>query len=880
MTTAEIREKYLSFFESKGCKRLPSSSLIPDDPSLLLTSAGMVQFKPYFLHVKEFDPAYIGATTSQKCVRTNDIDIIGTTGRHLSFFEMLGNFSFGRYFKKEMCTWAYEFSTEVLKLPKEKLYFTVYLDDDETIEIWKSLGVPDDHISRLGEEDNFWRAGPTGPCGPCSEIYYDQGPSFSCGKPDCKVGCDCDRYLEFWNCVFTQFDGQEDGTLAPLPTKNIDTGMGLERMAAIMQGVQSNYDTDVMRDLVRVGETLSGKAYHSAPAVDLSLRIIADHSRSVSFMIADGILPSNEGRGYVLRRLLRRAVLHGHKLGIQGPFLSNYVAKIVELMGDVYPEIVDNRELVERVMLSEEQRFGTTLRQGQHYLQEALTSQVDDGVLPGEIAFTLHDTYGFPFELTREIAAEAGVRVDEQEFKACMEQQRTRAREANTKDAEAAWSTYGGVHAELLKRVGASQFVGHEQLEAQARIVALIKDGVIVDVLSEGEQGEVVLDVTPFYAEMGGEVGDTGTLSTAASLARVTDTQAPEKGLICHSVTVERGAFRAQDIIQAQVDELRRKRIARNHTATHLLHAALREVLGEHVNQAGSYVGPDRLRFDFTHFQALTKEEMLQVEARVNDVIGQAIPLTVCETSLEEARKSGAMALFGEKYGEKVRVVSAGEFSKELCGGCHCNNTSDVNYMKLISQSSVGANVRRVEALTSFDAFNYAAQHIAALDDAAAMLKCQPLALTEKLNQLLAEVKEAQTTLKTLKAQAQAKGADSLLDNQEISAAGYPVIFGTCSDADAGALRTSWDMLRQKMKTPGAVLLAGTNNGKVTLLAAASDEAVDAGFDAGALIRAIAVHVQGGGGGKKNMAQAGGSNVNGIDAAFDAAREVLGCRHA
>lgn len=880
MTTAEIREKYLSFFESKGCKRLPSSSLIPDDPSLLLTSAGMVQFKPYFLHVKEFDPAYIGATTSQKCVRTNDIDIIGTTGRHLSFFEMLGNFSFGRYFKKEMCTWAYEFSTEVLKLPKEKLYFTVYLDDDETIEIWKSLGVPDDHISRLGEEDNFWRAGPTGPCGPCSEIYYDQGPSFSCGKPDCKVGCDCDRYLEFWNCVFTQFDGQEDGTLAPLPTKNIDTGMGLERMAAIMQGVQSNYDTDVMRDLVRVGETLSGKAYHSAPAVDLSLRIIADHSRSVSFMIADGILPSNEGRGYVLRRLLRRAVLHGHKLGIQGPFLSNYVAKIVELMGDVYPEIVDNRELVERVMLSEEQRFGTTLRQGQHYLQEALTSQVDDGVLPGEIAFTLHDTYGFPFELTREIAAEAGVRVDEQEFKACMEQQRTRAREANTKDAEAAWSTYGGVHAELLKRVGASQFVGHEQLEAQARIVALIKDGAIVDVLSEGEQGEVVLDVTPFYAEMGGEVGDTGTLSTAASLARVTDTQAPEKGLICHSVTVERGAFRAQDIIQAQVDGLRRKRIARNHTATHLLHAALREVLGEHVNQAGSYVGPDRLRFDFTHFQALTKEEMLQVEARVNDVIGQAIPLTVCETSLEEARKSGAMALFGEKYGEKVRVVSAGEFSKELCGGCHCNNTSDVNYMKLISQSSVGANVRRVEALTSFDAFNYAAQHIAALDDAAAMLKCQPLALTEKLNQLLAEVKEAQTTLKTLKAQAQAKGADSLLDNQEISAAGYPVIFGTCSDADAGALRTSWDMLRQKMKTPGAVLLAGTNNGKVTLLAAASDEAVDAGFDAGALIRAIAVHVQGGGGGKKNMAQAGGSNVNGIDAAFDAAREVLGCRHA
>ncbi|WP_455163328.1 alanine--tRNA ligase, partial [Slackia exigua] len=459
MTTAEIREKYLRFFEEKGCKRLPSSSLIPDDPSLLLTSAGMVQFKPYFLHVKEFDPNYIGATTVQKCVRTNDIDIIGTTGRHLSFFEMLGNFSFGVYFKHEMCTWAYEFSTEVLELPKDRLYFTVFEDDDETIEIWKSLGVPESHITRLGEDDNFWRAGPTGPCGPCSEIYFDQGPDFEGDAP----GDDGDRFLEFWNCVFTQFDGQEDGTLAPLPTKNIDTGMGLERMAAIMQGVQSNYETDVLRDLVAVGERLSGASYRGGTnatagdgaqaKVDLSLRICADHSRSVAFMIADGILPSNEGRGYVLRRLLRRAVMHGHKLGIEGPFLGEYLAKIIELMGDVYPEIVDNRELVERIILSEEERFGRTLRTGQAYLVDEL-SALDGSVLPGQTAFTLHDTYGFPIELTEEICSESGVTVDHAGFDACMEEQRSRARAATKGDAEAAWSTYGGVHAETLKEVG------------------------------------------------------------------------------------------------------------------------------------------------------------------------------------------------------------------------------------------------------------------------------------------------------------------------------------------------------------------------------------------------------------------------------------------
>ena len=528
MTSAEIREKYLSFFEEKGCKRWPSSSLIPDDPSLLLTSAGMVQFKPYFLQQKHLEAPYIGTTTVQKCVRTNDIEIIGTTGRHQSFFEMLGNFSFGEYFKEEMCAWAYEFSTEVLGLPADRLYFTVFLDDDETIEIWKKLGVPDDHISRLGEEDNFWRAGPTGPCGPCSEIYFDQGEEFGCGSPDCAPGCDCDRFLEYWNCVFTQYDGQEDGTLKPLPKKNIDTGMGLERMAAIMQGVQSNYETDVLRSLVAVGEKLTGTVYGEDPAADLSLRIMADHSRAVAFMIADGILPSNEGRGYVLRRLLRRAVMKGHLLGLDKPFLNDYVDEIVNLMGHVYPEIVDNRQLMGRIILSEEERFGANLRQGRAFLDDAL-AELEGTVLPGDQAFTLHDTYGFPVEVTRELCEERGIQVDMDGFGVCMEEQRNRARAANTKDAEAAWSTYGGVMAEILEAVGPTEFVGYTKNDADARVLAIVKDGQQVDALAAGEEGRVVLDVTPFYAEKGGQIGDTGVLAKNDALAAVLDTKEPEK---------------------------------------------------------------------------------------------------------------------------------------------------------------------------------------------------------------------------------------------------------------------------------------------------------------------------------------------------------------
>ena len=873
MTTAEIREKYLRFFEEKGCKRLPSSSLIPDDPSLLLTSAGMVQFKPYFLHVKELDPAFIGATTVQKCVRTNDIDIIGTTGRHLSFFEMLGNFSFGKYFKDEMCAWAYEFSTEVLGLPKEKLYFTVFENDDETIEIWKKLGVSEDHISRLGEDDNFWRAGPTGPCGPCSEIYFDQGPDFGCGSPDCAPGCDCDRFLEFWNCVFTQYDGQEDGTLAPLPTKNIDTGMGLERMAAIMQGVQSNYETDVMRDLIGVGEGLSGKEYKADAAHDLSLRIVADHSRSVTFMIADGILPSNEGRGYVLRRLLRRAVMHGRKLGIEGAFLGSYVDAIVRLMGHVYPEIVDNRELVERVIASEEERFGVTLRQGQAYLADAL-EELDGKVLDGATAFTLHDTYGFPVEITEEICADAGISVDREGFEACMEQQRKRARAATKDDAEAAWSTYGGVHDELLKELGPTGFVGYDRLTASAEVKAIVKDGARVDALAEGETGEVVLSLTPFYAEMGGEVGDTGTIEAEGVKLEVVDTKAPAKGLVCHSAKVVSGVVRTGDTVRAVVDEMRRKRITRNHTCTHLLHEALRRVLGEHVKQAGSYVGPDRLRFDFTHFEGMTAAQISEVERVTNDAIMQALPMAIYETSLESARESGVTALFGEKYGDVVRVVEAGEFSRELCGGCHVANTAEIGFVKIVSESSVGANLRRIEAVTSFDALAYMNRVQAELEETAAELKVPMFDVSERTAANLRAIKEYEAQRKQAKkAAAEGNVADHVKAMVDV---GYPLVVARIDGLDSGGLRNAWDVLRARMPRPGACVIGTVNDGKPVIMAAGTDEAVAAGFDAGALIKAVAGNIKGGGGGKPTMAQAGGKDASGMDAALDAARKQLG----
>ncbi len=874
MTTAEIREAYLRYFEEKGNKRMPSSSLVPDDPSLLLTSAGMVQFKPYFLQQKQLEEPYVGTTTVQKCVRTNDIDIIGTTGRHLSFFEMLGNFSFGKYFKREMCSMALDFSVNVLGLPIEKLYFTVFENDDETIGIWKDLGIEDSHISRLGEDDNFWRAGPTGPCGPCSELYFDQGPDFGCGSPDCAPGCDCDRYLEYWNCVFTQFDGQEDGTLEELPKKNIDTGMGLERIAAIMQGVQSNYETDVLRSLVAVGERLAGVVYGQDEATDLSLRIMADHSRAVTFMIADGILPSNEGRGYVLRRLLRRAIMKAHLIGVDGPFLNEYVDEIVRLMGDVYPEIVENRELERKLILSEEERFGATLRQGKSYLEEEL-SKLEGSTLPGKTAFTLHDTYGFPVEITAEIAGEKGIDIDMDEFDAEMASQRERARNAGAKDAEAAWSTYGGIYTDILNDVGATEFVGYDKTEAPASIRAIIKQGRPVESAQSGDEVEIVLDTTPFYAEMGGEVGDTGQIVKDDVVAYVVDTTTPESGLYVHAAKIEGGTLNVGDSVIAVVDDNRRSAIERNHTGTHILHAALRQVLGGHVKQAGSYVGPDRLRFDFTHFEAMTPEQIREVEMVANNKIMEAIPTTIYETSLDEARANGVTALFGEKYGDKVRVVEAGDFSQELCGGCHVNNTAEIGFMKITAETSVGANLRRIEAVTSFGALAYVNKVEDELKETAAELKVPLFDVSERTASNLKSFKEMQQAAKRAKDTVSDDGINALLEQAVQAPNGYPLIIARAQAVEAGGQRHLWDVVRTRMGEPGAMVVAGEHDGKVVLMAAGTDEAVAKGFDANAIIKAMGPAIGGGGGGKPTMAQAGGKNAAGIDDALAIARDML-----
>ncbi len=872
MKSSEIREKYLRFFEEKGCRRFPSSSLIPDDPSLLLTVAGMVQFKPYFLQQKQLEAPYIGATTAQKCVRTNDIDIIGTTGRHLSFFEMLGNFSFGAYFKDEMCAWAYEFSTEVLGFEPERLYFSVYEKDLETIDIWKALGVPEDHIVIMGAEDNFWRAGPTGPCGPCSELYYDQGPSVGCGKPDCAPGCDCDRYIEFWNCVFTQYDGQEDGTLVPLPKKNIDTGMGLERVAALTQGVYTNYDSDILRGLITLGEELIGNAYGIDTKVDLSLRILADHARAVTFMIGDGILPSNEGRGYVLRRLLRRAVRHGHLQGIEGPFLGTFVDAVIQEMGSVYPEIVENESLIKRVVLAEEDRFGATLRQGQMYLDSALDT-LQDNVLDGETAFVLHDTYGFPFEITAEVAHERGIEVDRSGFEAAMSVQRERARAARSDDA---WGSYGGVFSHLLKQLGETIFVGYLEKSTSARIQALVVDGEVVDRVEEGMTADVILDRTPFYGEMGGQVGDTGKIANDCGAFEVRDAVIPEKGLRVQRGLVTAGYLTVGDEILASIDVMFRNRVSRNHTATHILHWALREVLGDHVKQAGSLVAADRLRFDFTHFEAMTPEQIARVELIVNEKIMDASPVTFYETSLDEARAAGVTALFGEKYGAHVRVLECGSYSRELCGGTHVANTAEIGFLKIVSEGSVGNNIRRIEAVTSYDALSYVNALQSELKDTAGLLHVSPSEVVERTARDLEELRVFKEEARRLQQATARREVADVLAGAETLDIGYPVILLTISDIESNELRSIWDIVKERMEVPGALVLAArTVDGKAALLAAGSKEAIDAGFDASALIKQIAPLIDGSGGGKPAMAQAGGTAVSRLPEALDAAREKL-----
>lgn len=874
MTTAEIREDFLSFFESKGCKRYPSSSLVPSDPSLLLANAGMNQFKEYYQGIKTMKE--IGATSCQKCLRTNDIDNIGDS-RHLSFFEMLGNFSFGGYTKRDACTWAMEFisSPEHLGLPLDRLYFTVFTDDDEAIEIWKSLGVAEDHITRLGEEDNFWAAGPTGPCGPCSEIYFDQGPEFEGEAP----GDDGDRYLEFWNLVFTQFDRQEDGSLPELPHRNIDTGMGLERIAAIMQHEGTNYEGDIMRSLISLGEKLSGKKYHSTDVIDRSLRILADHSRAVTFMIGDGILPGNEGRSYILRRLLRRAVYHGRLLGIQGTFMAEYAHEVAVLLGAEYPELVEKSALIDGILTAEEERFGATLDAGESKLTAELEQLEDGAQLSGEVAFLLHDTYGFPIDLTREIAANAGHVVDMNAFDAAMTEQRERARASANRDA---WGNAQSIWVALSDRLDETVFDGYDNNELSGvRVVALVQDGQEVESASAGSEVEVVLDRTPFYAEMGGQVGDTGKLTAPGLYVHVTDTKHRDGGLESHVGVVEEGTISVGDSVTATIDAGRRELIRRNHTATHLLDAALKKVLGDHVNQAGSLVAPDRMRFDFTHFEALTKDELDRIEGMVNAEIFAAKPVVTQIMSIEDAKAAGAVALFGEKYGDVVRVVSADAedtpFSRELCGGTHARNTADLGLFKIISESSVGSNSRRIEAVTSMGAIEYVDERLAQLDEVAAALKVRPSAVADRVEQLQQDLRTANHKLEAaLTGAGSNQVAEALKSAVQLN--GYSCVIAKLEGLSGKELRSAWDGIRDASdgQPVACVIASATADGKVSLLAGATDSAVAAGFSAGDIVKEIAELVGGRGGGKPAMAQAGGSNAAGIDAALEAARTKLG----
>ena len=877
MTTAEIRSTFLSFFEERGLKLYPSSSLVPDDPSLLLANAGMNQFKEFYQGKKTMKE--IGACSCQKCVRTNDIDCIGEDGRHLSFFEMLGDFSFGGVSKQQACAWAFELITEKFKLPVDRLYFTVFTDDDETYDVWRSLGVAEDHISRLGEDDNFWAAGPTGPCGPCSEIYYDQGPEVGCGKPDCKPGCDCDRFLEFWNLVFTQFDRQEDGSMPELPHRNLDTGMGLERMAAILQHKSANYDGDLMQSLIALGEKISGKSYvaDDYTGASRSLRIIADHARAVDFMISDGILPGNEGREYVLRRLLRRAVFHGRLLGIEDAFLTTFIDEVNRLMGEAYPELLKNVALVKGIVSAEEERFSQTLDNGRSYLDAAIAGLAEGTELPGEVAFKLHDTYGFPIDLTVEIAEAAGHEVDMAAFDACMTEQKERARAAANRDA---WGDFNNVWTALSDKLAATDFRGYDEESCEAKVLAIVSEGSEVASAAEGSEVEVVLDATPFYAEMGGQCGDTGAIRCDGATLRVTDTKG-KGSLYAHACVVEQGTLEVGATVTATIDHGRRELIRRNHTATHLLDAALKQVLGEHVSQAGSLVEPGRLRFDFTHFEAMTADELDRVEGLVNAEIFAAEPIVTRVMSLEDARATGAVALFGEKYGDVVRVVSTGEsdapFSRELCGGTHARNTADLGFFKIVSESSVGSNARRIEAVTSAGAIEYVDERLAQMSEVAAQLKCRPADVTERVASLLRELRDTQ---KKLEAATTGAGSDKVAAafKSAVDHNGYKLVVARLDGLAGKDMRSAWDGIRDAAngEPVACVIASATPDGKVALLAGATDAAVASGFSAGNVVKAIAGMVGGRGGGRPNMAQAGGSDVSGIDAALEAAKKELG----
>ncbi len=872
----ELRRKYLEFFESKGHLKMNSFSLVPhNDNSLLLINAGMAPLKPYFTG-QEIPPRR-RVTTCQKCIRTGDIENVGKTARHLTFFEMLGNFSFGDYFKHEAINWSWEFLTKVIGMDPDRLYPSIYADDDEAFNIWtKEVGVPADRITRFyrdenGDCDNFWEHG-AGPCGPCSEIYYDRGIKYGCGKPDCKVGCDCDRYMEVWNNVFTQFESDGHHHYTELKQKNIDTGMGLERLAVVVQDVDSVFDIDTMKAIRDRICALAGVEYQVNEKDDVSIRLITDHIRSVTFMASDGITPSNEGRGYVFRRLLRRAARHGRTLGIDGLFLAKLAQTVIDCSKDGYPELEEKKELILKVLTTEEENFNKTIDQGLKILsdmEDRLTASAGT-TLSGSDAFKLYDTYGFPIDLTVEILEEKGFSVDMDGFKSEMEEQKRKAREARKE------TNYMGADATVYDKIDTSitsEFVGYDTLAADSDITVLTTETDLVTELTEGQKGTIIVDKTPFYATMGGQQGDTGIIIAGESEFEVEDTIKLKGGRIGHVGTVVTGSFSVGDKVTLKVDEGNRADTAKNHSATHLLQEALRIVLGSHVEQAGSLVTPDRLRFDFTHFSAMTADELAKVEKIVNDKIAESITVETNVLPIEEARKTGAKALFGEKYGDTVRVVCMGDFSKEFCGGTHVSNTSAIGAFKIVSESGIAAGVRRIEALTGNAVFAYYKNIENSYNEICKALKATPANVTEKIAHLQAELKALASENESLKSKAAGAAMGNVLDKVE-DVNGVKFLGVSLEGVDMNELRNLGDDLKSKLGS-GVIVLASVNEGKVNLMVAATDDVVAKGAHAGNIIKAAAPKVGGGGGGRPNMAQAGGKNPSGINEALEAAKEAL-----
>ncbi|RUM45950.1 MAG: alanine--tRNA ligase [Desulfurobacterium sp.] len=870
----EIREVFLTFFEERGHVRVKSSPLIPkNDPTLLFTNAGMVQFKDYFLGRET--PPFKRATSCQKCMRAggkhNDLENVGKTGRHHTFFEMLGNFSFGDYFKKEAILFAWELVTEVFKLPEERLFVSVYEKDSEAFEIWnKVVGVPENKIYLLGEKDNFWAMGDTGPCGPCSEIYYDRGEEFACGE-NCGIGkCDCDRYLEIWNLVFMQYERDEKGNLRPLKNPSIDTGMGLERIASVLQNVPSNYETDLLFPLVKWASELSGTPYGKSEESDTSMRVIADHLRALTFLIADGVLPSNEGRGYVLRRIIRRASRHGRLLGIEKPFLYEGVDRVIEIMGDAYPEITENRELIRRVTLKEEERFTKTLERGLFILQEVIEKIKREGkeTIPGDDVFRLYDTFGFPLDLILEVANDENLKVDTLKFEELLREQRERARKA--------WK--GGlqkvVSEEIQELSGKvpTEFLGYEHLESISKVVGILKGERLVEEAKEGEEVEIIIDRTPFYAEKGGQVGDTGVIEGNNCTCEVVDTQNVTERLIGHKAKVKRGVLKVGDVVKAIVNEERRKAIMRAHTATHLLHKALREVLGNHVKQAGSLVLPDRLRFDFTHFDAPTKEELKAVEDTVYSWILDNYPVKVEEMPYDEALKRGAIALFGEKYGDIVRVVDVGGVSIELCGGTHVKRSGDIGLFKVVSESSVASGTRRIEAVVGKEAMNYVRKKEELLSKLTASLQSPEEQLLPKVEKLKEELKEKERELERVKKKLATAEIDKVVERAPLIN-GVKVVTAKLEGFGGKELAEIADVIRNKAGT-SAVMLVGIKDGKAGLLIALSKDLVPK-YNAKDIINQVAPILEGKGGGRPDLAQGGVRNLTALEEAFAKFRDIF-----